>query len=459
MMRLVCGLAVVLALASAVHAAPNVVLFLIDDLGWRDLACQGATYYESPNVDGLAAHGMRFTTAYSACTVCSPTRAALLTGQHPARLHVTDWIAGSQRPYAKLAIPDWTQHLPAGTFTVASALKSAGYVTASFGKWHLGGPDYYPEKFGFDLNVAGTHMGSPPSYFAPYRIPTLPDGPPGEYLTDRLTTEAEKFLDANKGRPFFLYFPHHTVHNPIQAKADQIAKYEAKPKPGDFTYKPAYAAMIESMDESVGRILKRLDELKLAENTVVIFTSDNGGLLVNTPNAPLRAGKGSAYEGGVRVPLIVRWPGVVRPGSTCDVPAVSTDLFATVLEIAGVRPNPAVPSDGRSLVPLFKGGTFAERPVYWHYPHYHPGGATPYSAVRLGDWRLVEFFEDGRAELYNLKTDVGETTDLAARMPEKTAELKHRLAAWRSSVGAQLPAPNPKYDPARANPAAKGKNK
>jgi arylsulfatase A-like enzyme len=458
MMRLVCGLAVVLALAYPVPAAPNVVLFLIDDLGWRDLGCQGATYYESPNVDGLAAQGMRFTTAYSACTVCSPTRAALLTGQHPARLHVTDWIAGSQRPYAKLAIPDWTQHLPAGMFTVAAALKSGGYVTASIGKWHLGGPDYYPEKFGFDLNVAGTYMGSPPSYFAPFRIPTLPDGPPGEYLTDRLTTEAEKFLDANKGRPFFLYFPHHTVHNPIQAKADKIAKYEAKPKPGDFPYKPAYAAMIESMDESVGRILKKLDELKLAENTVVIFTSDNGGLLVNTPNDPLRAGKGSAYEGGVRVPLIVRWPGVVRPGSTCAVPAVWTDLFATVLEIAGVRPNPAVPSDGRSLVPLFKGGTFAERPLYWHYPHYHPGGATPYSAVRLGDWRLVEFFEDGRAELYNLKTDVGETTDLAARMPDKTAELKHRLAAWRSNVGAQLRTPNPKYDRARANPAAKGKS-
>jgi len=454
-----CGLALAITLAPPAAAAPNVVLFLIDDLGWRDLGCQGATYYESPNIDRFAAQGMRFTTAYSACTVCSPTRASLLTGQHPARLHVTDWITGHQRPYAKLSVPDWTMHLPDGTFTVARALAAAGYSTATIGKWHLGGPEYYPEKFGFGLNVAGTHLGHPPSYFAPYKIPTLSEGPPGEYLTDRLTAEAEKFLDANRDRPFFLYFPHYTVHNPIQAKSENIAKYEAKPKPGDFKYKPAYAAMIESMDESVGRILKKIDELKLAENTVVIFTSDNGGLLANTPSAPLRAGKGSAYEGGVRVPLIVRWPGVVSPGSTCEVPAISTDLFATVLDITGVTPNPAVPADGRSLVPLLKGGTVPERPLYWHYPHYHPGGATPYSALRFGGWRLVEFFEDGRTELYNLKIDPGETTDLAARIPTKTAELKQRLVAWRSTVGAQLPTPNPKYDPARANQAAKGKNK
>jgi arylsulfatase A-like enzyme len=460
--------AAALALASAGRGAdapgpakPNVVVFLIDDLGWKDLGCQGSPFYETPHIDRLAAQGMRFTTAYSACTVCSPTRAALLTGQYPARLHLTDWIAGHQRPYAKLSPPDWRKYLPAGTLTAAKALKSAGYVTASVGKWHLGGPDSYPEMLGFDVNVAGTHMGSPPSYFSPYRIPTLPDGPAGEYLTDRLTAEAERFIAANKDRPFFLYVPHYTVHNPLQAKKEKVAKYEAKAKPGDFNYKPVYAAMIESLDESVGRVMKALDDLKLADRTVVIFTSDNGGLLANTPSAPLRAGKGSAYEGGVRVPHIVRWPGVVAPGSTCADPVITMDVFATILDVAPVKEDVKGPRDGRSLVPLLRGqAALPERPLFWHYPHYHPGGATPYSAVRLGDWRLVEFFEDGRTELYHLGDDPGESTDLAAKHAERTAQLQKVLADWRTEVGAQVPVPNPRYDPARATqPAAKAKGK
>ena len=436
---------------AAPPAKPNFVFFLIDDLGQTDLSCYGSKLYETPNIDRLARRGMRFTDAYAACCVCSPTRAAVMTGKYPARLHITDWIAGHARPFAKLQVPDWTKFLPHEEVTLAEALQPAGYASGIFGKWHLGGDAYKPETQGFAVNLGGDHRGQPPSYFSPYGIPSIPDGPKGEYLTDRLADEAEKFLDAQRDKPFFLYFPHYAVHTPIQAKPEMTAKYRAKVEGGGTGEQKnaAYAAMIESVDQSVGRLLKKLDDLKIADRTYVIFTSDNGGLIPVTHNAPLRAGKGSPWEGGTRVAAIVAGPGI-EASTTCAVPIISVDYYPTLLALAGApgdaKHNAAV--DGESLVPLLKQtGGLKRNAIYWHYPHYHPGGATPYGAVREGDFKLIEFYEDGHVELYNLKDDVGEQNDLSAKLPEKTAQLKQRLSAWRQNVGAQMPAPNPNFDP------------
>jgi arylsulfatase A-like enzyme len=416
------------------------------------LACTGSGFYETPNIDRLAGQGLRFTSAYSACTVCSPTRASLLTGKYPARLHITDWIPGHPRPFAKLAVPKFLHELPLAEVTLAEALKPAGYASAAIGKWHLGGKGFLPTDQGFDLNAGGEHRGQPPSYFSPYGIGTLPDGPKGEYLTDRLTAEAERFVEANKDRPFFLYLAHYAVHTPLQAGKDVVGKYreKAKANPDQLQRNAVYAAMIASLDDGVGRLMRKLDDLGLADDTLVVFTSDNGGLLPVTSNLPLRAGKGSAYEGGVRVPMIVRWPGVVKPGTVTDVPAISPDLFPTILEAARVASPADTPVDGVSLMPLLKGTGRPKRDaLYWHYPHYHPGGASPYSAVRCGDEKLVEFLEDGRVELYDLKADPGEKEDLAAARPARAAELRKMLADWRTQVGAQMPTPNPGHDPAK----------
>jgi arylsulfatase A len=427
---------------------PNVIVILVDDLGWRDLGCQGSEFFQTPHIDRLAASGTRFTQGYSACTVCSPSRAAILTGQYPARLHITDWIAGHQRPHAQLLPPDWTKHLPLETTTVAERLKAAGYATASIGKWHLGGPAYHPEHHGFDENIGGYDRGQPPSYFAPYRIPTLPEGPKGEYLTDREATEAVRFITAHKDGPFFLYLPHYCVHTPIQAKPAVTARYAAKAVPSQKPKNDAYAAMVESVDDAVGRIVATLDELGIRGETAIFFTSDNGGLANVTDTRPLRAGKGSAYEGGVRVPFIVSYPGVTAPGSTSDTPVITPDIPATIIALTGVGPGPAQLLDGRDLSAVFGGGTLDRDAIYWHYPHYHPGGATPYSAIRDGSWRLVHFYEDGRDELYDLAGDAGETTDLAAERPDQAKALRTQLDAWLADVGAQLPLPNPDHDPA-----------
>lgn len=451
------------AAASAAEAKkPNVIVILIDDMGWTDLSCQGSKFYQTPNIDRLATEGMRFTNAYAACTVCSPTRAAFLTGQYPARLHITDWIAGHVRPKAKLRVPDWTKHLPHETTTIAEVLKSQGYATATIGKWHLGGKEYWPTTHGFDVNIGGNDRGQPPSYFFPYErngipLPGLEEGKENEYITDRLTDEAIGWIEANREKPFFLYLPHYTVHTPLQAKPELIEKYQAKADPSQPHNNAIYAAMIDSLDQGVGRMMDKLRELKLDDNTVVIFTSDNGGLYRVTTQPPLRAGKGSAYEGGVRVPLIVRFPPLIKAGSECDVPVITVDLFPTIEQLAAGGAQPAkrdAPCDGVSLVPLLtQSGKLDRDAVYWHYPHYHPGGATPYSAVRAGDYRLLEFFEDGRLELYNLADDIGEERNLAREMPEKRDELHRMLKEWRSQVGAQLPTPNPDYDPKDAGPA------
>ncbi len=465
---------------AAEYSRPNIVFILADDFGWRDLGCYGSTFHETPHLDRLAAQGMRFTDAYAACNVCSPTRASILTGKYPARLNLTDWLPGRpDRPDQKLKRPTIIDHLPLEEVTIAKALKEAGYQTAFLGKWHLGGEKFFPEHQGFDLNIAGCDKGSPPSYFSPYKIPNLPDGPKGEYLTDRLTDEAIKFIERAKDRPFLVYLSHYAVHNPQQAKAELVEKYRAKlaklppsTEPEFVTdlgrqvrqiqNKPVYAAMIQSLDESVGRIMAKLAELKLDQNTVVVFTSDNGGLSTAegtpTSNVPLRMGKGWHYEGGVREPLLVKWPGVTKFGSVCREPMISTDYYPTFLEMAGAPARPQQHRDGVSLVPLLKGGTRAERPLFWHYPHYSNQGGGPGGAVRLGDYKLIEWFEDMRVELFNVREDVGERNDLAAKQPQKTAALRQQLHEWRASVNAQMMTPNPGYQPAAARKTGESAN-
>ncbi len=454
---------------------PNVVVILADDLGWTDLACFGSDFYETPHIDQLARSGMKFTQNYSACTVCSPTRSALMTGKYPARLHITDWIPGRMPDNPKLLVPDWTKFLPLTETTIAKVFQTAGYRTGSIGKWHLGDEPYFPERHGFDINVAGLNAGSPATYFAPYKIATLTEGKDGEYLTDRLGEEAAKFIEQSKARPFFLYLPHFAVHTPTQGRADLVDKYRGKLKPGLRHTNVTYAAMIESLDTAVGRVLDKLDELNLAERTIVVFTSDNGGLITRgtTTNAPLRFGKASAYEGGVRVPLIVRWPGATKPGSVNGTPVITMDLFPTLLEMAGLKPpvstSPTGPSgrDGVSLVPLLRDtGKLTRTELFWHYPHhqhYQLGGAMPYGAIRSGDFKLIEFFNDSHVELYNIREDIGEQRDLAAAQPQRVDELRARLHAWRKEVGAQMPTPNPGYDPAKPEytppPQLKGRKK
>jgi len=439
----------------------NFVFFLIDDLGWTDVTCYGSTFYETPNIDKLASQGMKFTDAYAACPVCSPTRASILTGKYPARLHLTDWIKGHVNPAAKLRVPDWKMYLDHDEVTIAEALKSAGYVSASIGKWHLGDEDYYPEKQGFDVNIAGYRAGQPPTYYHPYekldrdwntRIPTMQGGKEGEYLTDRLTDEAIEFIDENKDKPFFLYFPHYAVHTPIEGKKEITEKYRTKVQPDNPQRNPEYASMIESVDESVRRVMKKLDELGITDRTVVIFMSDNGGLIGEgrwkgvTSNLPLRDGKGTPYEGGVREPMIIRWPGVVRPGSVCGETVTSVDFYPTMLEMAGVDGDPNHFIDGVSIVPLLREtGRIDREAVYWHYPHYHPLGSTPFGSIRKGDFKLIEFYEDFSVELYNLNEDIGEKNNLAEKMPVKADELRKMLHDWRKSVNAQMPTPNPDY--------------
>jgi arylsulfatase A-like enzyme len=461
-------LAVFLCLTLVVSAArPNVVFLLADDLGWTDLGCYGSDFYETPHLDRLAREGMRFTQNYSACTVCSPTRAALMTGKYPARLHLTDWSPGLMPDNPKLLVPDWTKHLPLEEITLAEVFRAAGYATAHIGKWHLGTAEHFPEHQGFELNLAGTDKAAPPSYHAPYRIPNLPEGPPGEYLTDRLAAEAMNFIGRHRDRPFFLYLPHFAVHTPIQGRADLVAKYRRKLRPGLIHTNAQYAAMIESLDAAVGRVRAALAEHRLTERTILVFTSDNGGRITQgtTSNAPLRYGKASAYEGGVRVPLIVYWPGVTRPGSVSDTPVITMDWFPTLLEMCELASPAAGPvryadrdtgapgCDGVSLVPLLRGtGSLARRDLFWHYPHhqhYQLGGAMPYSAIRQGDFKLIEFHDDQRVELYDLRADPGEQRDLAGIQPGRAAGLRARLHAWRREVGAQMPVPNPHYDPNR----------
>lgn len=453
------ALACVPALAVQEPRPPNIVFIMADDLGWRDTGFMGSTFYETPNIDGLAGDGMIFRAAYANAPNCAPTRASLMTGQYAPR-HGIYTVGSSERGRAQdrrlIPIANRTV-LPAESITLAEALTARGYVSASMGKWHLGDPPAHgPLAQGFDRNVAGNRSGHPRSYFSPYENPQLTDGPPGENLTDRISSEAVAFIEANQHRPFFLYLPYYAVHTPIQGKPALVEKYRRKGG-SEGQANPGYAAMIETMDHGIGRVLAKLEALGLEGNTIVVFTSDNGGHGVITSNAPLRGSKGMFYEGGIRVPLAIRWPGVTKPGSTSDVPVISIDWFPTLLEIAGAPAPPGHVLDGESLVPLLKGaGTLRRNALYWHFPAYleaydrgqGPWRTGPVGAARFGDWKLLEFFEDGRIELYDLASDPGERDDLAERMPDLARELHLKMVDWRPSVGAPVPHRfNPEYVP------------
>jgi len=464
---------------------PNIIFIFIDDMGWTDAGFMGSRYYETPNIDKLATQGMVFTNAYANAANCAPTRACLLTGQYSPR-HGVYTVGSSARGASKdrrlIPIPNDTT-LDASHITIAEVLKTAGYTSASMGKWHMGNdPELGPIGQGFDVNIAGGSAGSPygGTYFSPYHNPYLPDGPAGEYLTDRLAVEALSFIEANKDRPFFLYLTHYAVHTPLQAKADLIAKYKSKP-PSNGHRNPTYAAMIDSVDQGVGKIMNKLDELKLADNTVIFFFSDNGGYGGATSNQPLRGFKGMFYEGGIREPMIVRWPGKVGPGTTCDVPVISIDFFPTILEMAGVNKPADLILDGESIVsllaPAYRRGYPGQWPglivnrqaIFWHFPAYLQGNflgsrdnkfrTRPVGVVRKGKWKLLQYFEewvlDGgwdtietnkAVELYDLENDIGETNNLANVNTAKRDELLNLLIHWQKSIGAPIPTErNPDY--------------
>jgi len=472
------------------ESQPNIIFILVDDLGWSDLGCYGSSFHETPHIDRLAGASTRFTQAYAACPVCSPTRASIMTGKYPARTGITDWIPGRQahagpQPCDRLLSRDFKLEMDLAEVTVAEALRKAGYRTFFAGKWHLGADSvYWPENQGFEINKGGWGTGWPQGgYFSPYENPRLVDGPAGEHLTDRLTDEAIRFLEEHVKTygecPFFLFLSYYEVHTPLQAKPELSRKYVQKlknmgadsmqmettdrdwirhaPNRGRYVERirqghPVYAGMIETLDVNVGKLMAALEGAGLEEKTVVIFMSDNGGLSTAegspTSNLPLRAGKGWLYEGGIREPMLIRWPGSGSAGTTCDVPVTSTDFYPTILEIAGLELLPGQHMDGISMVPLLTGQAEAGlRPLFWHYPHYSNQGGKPGAAVRLGDYKLIEFFEDSTVELYDLSKDPGEENNISATKPEKARELLEVLHRWQEEVGAKGMDPNPDHDP------------
>ena len=452
---------------SAAERSPNFVFILVDDLGWTDLGCFGSSFYETPNVDKLANSGVRFTNAYAACQVCSPTRASIMTGRYPTRTGITDYIGAAQpdkwnRKTPLLPAPYETK-LALDEVTIAEALKQKGYATFFAGKWHLGAEAFFPEHQGFDVNQGGIDRGGPyggKKYFSPYGNPRLKDGPDGEHLPDRLATETVKFMEAHKDEPFLAYLSFYSVHTPLMSREDLKQKYEEKKKTlkhGEIWGQEGarkvrlvqehavYAGMVEAMDQAVGKVLDGIDSLGLADNTVVMFMSDNGGLSTSeghpTSNLPLRGGKGWIYEGGIREPMIVRWPGVTKADTVSEQYVSSVDFFPTILEMAGVELPQQVTLDGMSFAPVLKGQAIDRGAIYWHYPHYGNQGGSPTAAVREGDWKLIEVYEDGHLELYNLADDPGETNNLTEKKPELASKMHAQLKAWRQETGAKMPTP------------------
>lgn len=456
----------------------NFVFFLVDDLGWADVGCFGSKFHETPNIDALAQSGMRFTNAYAACPVCSPTRASILTGRHPVRVGITDWIPGmsaNRVADAKFAQVEDRDSLALEEVTIAEVLKKQGYATFFAGKWHLGDRGHWPTDQGFDINIGGNKKGSPPGgYYAPWKNPTLKSNNAGEYLTERLTQESIRFLEKTSAandsakskseKPFLLFLSYYNVHSPITPFKKRIDHFKAK-REATFKSAPAfvderngysrttqdnaaYASMVSAVDESVGAILERLEQLKLSDDTAVIFFSDNGGLCTlprkngPTSNLPLRSGKGWLYEGGIREPMIVRVPGVTSPESVCSQPVISMDFFPTMMELAGLQLDPTLHVDGQSLLPvLSENRKLKSRDLYWHYPHYHGSAWKPGAAILSGDWKLIEFYEEDKAELYNLRNDPSESTDLAARFPDQQQQLRKKLRSWQKSMHAKMPIP------------------
>ncbi len=446
---------------------PNIVLILADDLGWSDLACYGSDLHETPNLDQLAKQGVKFNQAYSASPVCTPTRVSILTGKHPARLHMTIWReAALNRGKKKLLEPLCLDSLPTEETTVAELLQDAGYYNVHIGKWHVGSAEGYPQAHGFHRNIGGTLWGAPETFWYPYSgdsyfrewryVPDLEPGNEGNYLTDTLTNKAIEVMQERTAtkQPFFINLWYHSVHTPIEGKPELVEHYTNKITENHIQKNPHYAAMVHSLDENVGRVLKKIDELGIADNTLVIFSSDNGGFIKNgklnpeyqvANNTPLRSGKGSTYEGGIRVPLIVRGLGVATDQQS-NTPVISSDLFPTLLDAAGISKRPDGPTDGLSLASIFENPdeTLDRDSLYFHYPHYYHT-TTPVTAMRKGDWKLLEYYEDNRIELYDLNKDLGETTNLAASQPDLAAHLKSELHEWRAQIGALHPEENPDY--------------
>ncbi|MDA7861802.1 sulfatase [Mariniblastus sp.] len=431
---------------------PNIVLIMADDLGWKDLHCYGNENLETPHLDQLAKQGMLFTDAYSASPVCTPTRAAMMTGESPARLNITNHAPGHppgyQKPGTQIKTALWQRNLPLARVTLAEQLKADGYATGFVGKWHLSHqtkkssgptePELRAEHQGFDINIGGCSFGGPPSYFEPYRIPNISRNDQINYLPERCGQECIRFIEANQDKPFFLCWWNYSVHYPFQAPEPLVQKYEKRKGPG--IENPTYAAMIEGMDQSIGKLLKSLDRLKLAENTMIIFTSDNGPFAANVK--PLRGEKGYLYEGGIRVPAIVKWPGKVKPNTVSKTPIISMDFHATILDAVGIAADPSNHPDGDSLTDLLTGTSSLNRDaIYFHYPNYafHKKNR-PGSAIRCGDYKLIKFYDDNSVELYNLKEDLSESNDLSKSMPNKTMELKNKLEAWISETDAKTPA-------------------
>jgi arylsulfatase A-like enzyme len=454
---------------------PNIIFFLVDDLGWMDTEPYGSKFYETPNIKKLAQEGILFTQAYAANPVCSPTRASILSGKYPTSIQTTNWFGAPQpdeelkndKTKAKnpLLSAAYQENLPLAEISLAEALKTGGYQTFFAGKWHLGETEnFWPENQGFDINQGGYFAGSPKSYFSPYKNPRLNDGPLGEHLPDRLATETNKFISVNAEKPFFAMLSFYSVHNPLAGRKDLVQKYEAKRKAlgltdefsleGKFKVRTSqsnatYAAVIEGMDLAIGKVLGKLKELNLEDNTIIVFFSDNGGLAINegtpTSNLPLRAGKGWLYEGGIREPLIVKWPKVIKAGIENHTPVISNDFYATFLAAAKLPSISKQHTGSTNILPLLKGETLKERALFWHYPHYSNQGGSPGSAIRKGDWKLIRWYENGKEELYNLKNDIGEQKNLISNEPKIAKSLSKELSKWLKKEQALFPDKNPAY--------------
>ncbi|TWU07884.1 sulfatase [Stieleria varia] len=456
---------------------PNIVFILADDLGWRDLSGEGSEFYESPNIDRIAADGMKFTRGYATCQVCSPSRASILTGKYPTKHGVTTWIgdrAGEEwrkaNRHDSLLPPEYDRALRASEITLAETLRDAGYQTFFAGKWHLGGVDSRPTYHGFEINKGGFESGSPSGgYFSPWKNPELPSGPDGQSLPIRLAQETVDFIDTHRDQPFLAYLSFYSVHGPIQTTPELWQKYRDKAVAMGLAEQrfvfdrrlavrqvqdcPIYAGMIESMDDAVGMVLAKLDELNLSKNTIVCFTSDNGGVSSGdafcTSNLPLRGGKGRQWEGGIREPFYIKAPGVTKPGSTSDIPVSGIDWYPTLLDLVGVDVPADQDIDGVSLTPILHGKTIADRPLFWHYPHYGNQGGEPSSIITHDDWKLIHYHEDGRDELYHLSDDPAETTDVASQNPDRVRSLRAELDQWLQSSGAVMPTADPQFDAAK----------
>lgn len=447
---------------------PHIIVITVDDLGWSGLSCTGSSYYETKYIDKLAEQGVRFTNAYAAASICSPTRAALLTGKYPARTGITDWIraeldgknlpSNTKNPTEYVSEAGKPLQCPPNPLfmelqekTIAEYLKQEDYVTCHVGKWHLGPEEWYPTKQGFDYNIAGCGLGFPPSYFDPYEtsnfnIPTLKPREKGEFLTDRLGDEVVNFIKSNADKPFFINWNPYAVHRPLQGKKELINKY--KNKRGDHHNNPVYAALTESVDENIGKMLECLDNLNLTQNTLIIFTSDNGGLLpvtsnlsAITSNLPLRSGKGYPYEGGLRVPLIIKWPGIAKPGTLSNEPVITMDIFTTILEASGFGATAKSQGDGLSLLPVLKNSNYNfDRDLFWHFPHYRqvPDGI-PYSIIRSDNFKLITYYDGTENELYDLKNDPYELENLYKTKKLQATKLELKLKNWFDNVNAKLP--------------------